>query len=129
MGTRATAQGYKPMNGGKWITRERRLAIYIRDGFICQYCGRDMRNADPVEVSLDHLQARSHGGNNNSDNLVTACRSCNSARGNKDWADYATGGAVERIQAQRHAYVNVTLAKAIIAGTIDRDTIDLESAR
>lgn len=26
-----------------WIRKERRLAIYIRDSFCCQYCGRDLR--------------------------------------------------------------------------------------
>lgn len=103
-------------NGSKWIRPEKRLAIYIRDGFACCYCGRELRDATPAEVTLDHLLPRSCGGKNDATNLVTACRACNSARGAKPWPDYATGGAVERIQQRRRAPLNLPLAKALIAG-------------
>ena len=105
------------MNGGGWCKPYKRLAIYIRDGFTCCYCGRDLRNADPREVTLDHLLPRSANGSNECTNLVTACLHCNSSRGAKAWADYATGGAVDRIEQNRNALVNYELAKAIIAGT------------
>jgi len=101
----------------KWITKTRRLALYIRDGFQCAYCGSDLSNVVPNEITLDHLQARSFGGGNKNQNLVTACKSCNSRRGNKPWVDYATGGAVERINTLRNLPVNVVLARAIIDGT------------
>ena len=105
-----------------WITRERRLALYIRDGFCCQYCGKDLRGAQPREMGLDHLEDLVPGGghagaNHKSDNLVTVCRSCNSQRGARPWREYAPGGAVERIEAQRRASVNLALAKGILAGT------------
>lgn len=103
------------LNGGKWIRPEKRLAIYIRDSFQCAYCGADLRNANPRDITLDHLVARSHGGGNEATNLITACLSCNSARGNRPWADYCTGGAVDRIQTLRHQPLNLTLAKALIA--------------
>lgn len=102
-------------NGSKWIRKEKRLAIYIRDGFQCAYCGRDLKSAAPEEVNLDHLLPRSAGGKNEATNLITACRSCNASRQDKPWVDFATGGAVERIQQLRHAPLNVALAKAIIA--------------
>jgi 5-methylcytosine-specific restriction endonuclease McrA len=101
-------------NGSKWIRREKRLAIYIRDGFQCAYCGRDLRDAEPHEVNLDHLLPRSAGGGNDQYNLITACESCNKARGSKPWIDYATGGAVDRIEQLRLRPLNVALAKAII---------------
>ena len=44
----------------------------------CVYCGRT------VELSLDHLIPRYAGGADASDNLVTACRRCNSAKGARD---------------------------------------------
>jgi hypothetical protein len=107
----------KAWNGGKWIRPEKRLAIYIRDGFQCAYCGRDLREAAPADVTLDHLNCRTHGGSNEATNLITACKSCNSSRGaREDWAEYATGGGVERIQWLRHQPLNIPLAKAIIAG-------------
>lgn len=102
---------------GCWIRPAKRLAIYLRDGVACCYCGRDLRGADPRDVTLDHLLPRSAGGSNHETNLVTACRACNSSRQDKAWADYATGGAVERIEQYRHRPLNLALARALIAGT------------
>lgn len=104
-------------HGKNWIRPERRLAIHIRDGFTCAYCGCDLRNAGPGEVSLDHLVPRSEGGGNETSNLVTACRSCNSSRQDRPWRNYATGGAIVRIEAWILMPINLALAKALIAGT------------
>lgn len=76
-------------NGGKWITPKRRLAIYLRDGMACCYCGAKVEDEDGTLLSLDHLKAHSHGGGNESTNLVTACKKCNSARGNRPVATFA----------------------------------------
>jgi 5-methylcytosine-specific restriction endonuclease McrA len=99
---------------GSWIRQSTRVAIYLRDGFKCAYCGEDLRGKSPREMGLDHLECSSHGGSNAPWNLVTACRSCNSKRGTKPWYEYATGGAVERIQHLRSLPLNRTLAKALI---------------
>lgn len=115
---------YQP--AGQWITRERRLAIYIRDNFQCLYCGTDLRGAAPADVTLDHVICRADGGGNESINLVTACRSCNSARGAKTVTDYAPGGALERIEKQLKIEVNVPLAKAIIKGTAGDPRLESE---
>lgn len=76
--------------GSKWIRREKRLAIYMRDGLACCYCGAGIE--DDTKLTLDHLTAHSHGGSNGETNLVTACHRCNSSRGNRDWKEFA--GAV-----------------------------------
>lgn len=109
--------GYKKLNGGGWISKHNRLAIYIRDGFCCMYCGRDLRRADASGLTLDHLVCRVNGGSDDSTNLITACRSCNSQRQDKAWRQYATGGAIERIRRHVRRKLNVLLAKSIIAGT------------
>src|SRR3954466_15405671 len=83
--------------GGGWITKTRRLAIYLRDGFVCQYCGRDLHDATPRELTLDHLRCQISGASHESKNLVTACLSCNSKRQTIPWRRYAPPGAVERI--------------------------------
>ena len=106
-------------NGGsKWIRKDKRLAIYLRDGFCCAYCGKDLHGAAPFDVTLDHLNAKHSAGNHNEANLVTACRSCNSSRQDKPWRQYATGGAIKRICRLRRRKLKRyrVLAKAIIAG-------------
>ena len=117
-----------------WITKERRLAIYIRDEFTCCYCGTSLKNADPNLVTLDHLVPRNplvaHGnGGNENTNLVTACKSCNSSRGDKPWIEYATGGARDRIETRRYQNVNIKLAKAIIDGSIAEAVAEVEALR
>lgn len=108
---------YKPLNGGGWLPKWKRLAIYIRDSFRCQYCGRDLRAGSPNDITLDHLRCRVSGGKNEATNLITACRSCNSARQDKPWRSYATGGAVENIVNAVRRKINEPLAKAILKGT------------
>jgi 5-methylcytosine-specific restriction endonuclease McrA len=109
---------------GRWIRVEKRAAIYERDGWECVYCGRGPR--DPrrmsqaaVILSLDHLTPKSQGGTNDAHNLVTACLSCNSSRRDRDWRDYATGGAQERIEWLIEQSLDIDLGKAIIASLED----------
>lgn len=102
--------------GSKWIRPDKRLAIYIRDGFQCAYCGRDLKDAEPHEVNLDHLLPRSAGGSNEATNLVTSCKSCNCSRQDKPWVDFAPGGARDRIEQLRNRPLNRKLAKALISG-------------
>lgn len=52
----------------------KRLRIYIRDKFRCQYCGEKF---DAKSLTLDHVHPKSRGGNGDSTNLVTACKPCN----------------------------------------------------
>lgn len=109
---------------GRWIRTEKRLAIYLRDGFGCVYCGKSLRGAAPSNVTLDHLLPKSAGGSNDATNLVTACKSCNCSRQDKPWADYATGGAVDRIEQLRVSPLNIALARALIAGTAGDEALE-----
>jgi hypothetical protein len=79
----------------------RRLAIYLRDGFLCAYCGTDLHSANRRDVTLDHLVAQIHGGSHHESNLVTACHTCNSKRQHKPWRAFCAPGAVERILRNR----------------------------
>jgi hypothetical protein len=77
-----TIKNRKEVNQGmNWCRQTTRLAIYMRDGASCVYCGATVESG--VALSLDHLKAHSHGGTNEPGNLVTCCRRCNSARGNR----------------------------------------------
>ena len=88
--------------GGKWISVLKRRAIYFRDGHVCCYCGRDEqtiiaecdRNWDML--SLDHIKAHVDGGNNEANNLITCCRSCNSSRGSKSVLEFAAYKEMEQ---------------------------------
>lgn len=50
-----------------------RRAVFARDGHRCQYCGASAEN-------IDHVIPRSKGGPHAWDNVVAACRPCNTAK-------------------------------------------------
>jgi hypothetical protein len=106
--------------GGGWIQPTRRLAIYLRDGFLCAYCGTDLHSANRRDVTLDHLVAQIHGGSHHESNLVTACHTCNSKRQHKPWRAFCAPGAVERILRNRRRSIQrqLVLARAIIRGEV-----------
>ena len=52
-----------------------RQNIFKRDAHQCQYCGTH------EDLTLDHVMPKSRGGKSSWDNLVTACKSCNSKKG------------------------------------------------
>src|SRR6185436_11296231 len=62
----------------------KRLRIYMRDKFRCQYCG-DKKGVS--ELTLDHILPRSRGGDNSPVNIVTACVACNNRKGDRTPAE------------------------------------------
>lgn len=54
-----------------------RINIFRRDSFKCGYCG------DKNNLTIDHVLPRSRGGKDTWQNLVTACESCNSKKGDR----------------------------------------------
>jgi 5-methylcytosine-specific restriction endonuclease McrA len=70
----------KKWNGSKWIRPEKRQRIYKRDNHTCVYCNHSIYDTADMLLTLDHLVARELGGGNEHTNLVTACKSCNSAK-------------------------------------------------
>jgi 5-methylcytosine-specific restriction endonuclease McrA len=53
-----------------------RRAVFIRDKHICQYCGGRAE-------SIDHVIPRSRGGEHIWENVVAACRRCNTRKMNR----------------------------------------------
>lgn len=50
-----------------------RRAVFVRDGHRCQYCGATAEN-------IDHVVPRSRGGKHVWENVVAACRPCNTRK-------------------------------------------------
>lgn len=55
---------------------EVRARVFVRDGYICTYCGTT--TDDP---HCDHITPLSRGGSSDESNLTTSCRSCNTSKG------------------------------------------------
>jgi 5-methylcytosine-specific restriction endonuclease McrA len=57
-----------------------RKNILTRDGFSCQYCGRDFQSGD---LTVDHIVPKVQGGPNEWTNVVACCRACNIKKGGR----------------------------------------------
>ncbi len=79
--------------------KPKRLSIYMRDGMRCVYCSRSLESASvaadggEMSLTLDHVIPRSKGGDDEADNLVTACKRCKTARGNMSLAAFSRKAA------------------------------------
>jgi len=58
----------------------KRVRIYIRDRYCCQYCGG---KEHAKNLTLDHIMPRAQGGITTPQNLVTSCVKCNQRKGNR----------------------------------------------
>src|SRR5262245_5187744 len=107
--------------GMNWIRQEKRYAIYERDSYTCQHCGRDLslwvgRNAATIRIELDHVVPVSKGGSNAHWNLLTSCSDCNKKRGDADIETiHQTHEALTRIILQLAQPINVPAAKQMLA--------------
>lgn len=81
---------------------------------VCSYCGR------AGKLAADHLIPTARGGPNRGDNLILACRSCNSSKGAKDalvWWFSTVDGFPPILLLRR--YLKVALELADEAGALD----------
>lgn len=126
---------YQGMN---WIRKDKRLALYARDGFACAYCERSLHTdydrealkANFWRLTLDHIVPREAGGTNRADNLITSCYACNRAKADtytarefvRDAADYEALQAKRRAPFKRYR----DIAKQVLADAADfSEAIDL----
>lgn len=71
------------MSKRRAIPKKIRFEVFKRDSFTCQYCGA---KAPDVLLEIDHIQPVSKGGTDDLLNLVTACKACNSGKGDRQLA-------------------------------------------
>lgn len=59
------------------VTKRTRFEVLRRDEHTCQYCGA---KAPDVTLQIDHVVPVTLGGNDKPENLVAACKDCNSGK-------------------------------------------------
>lgn len=57
-----------------------RFNVFLRDRWTCQYCTDEFKTHD---LTFDHVIPRSRGGGTSWENIVAACRPCNTRKGSK----------------------------------------------
>ncbi len=68
------------MKTSRTVSPRLRFKVFMRDNFICQYCGKTTQ--DGAKLEADHIIAYSNGGETILENLRTACWTCNNGKSN-----------------------------------------------
>lgn len=80
-----------------------RRAVFIRDRFQCQYCGRKAE-------SIDHVRPRSRGGKHEWENVVAACRACNTRKRDRLPSEIRMRPMNVPLEPSRHGWVRLSVA-------------------
>jgi hypothetical protein len=94
--------------------------IKLQTGQICNYCG------STDKLSLDHIFPQKFGGQDDAENLIFACRTCNSSKGKKDlmeWMNYR--GTFLPLMIIRR-YLKLTYNYCYENGLLDKNTGELK---
>lgn len=70
----------------KWISNHKRWIIYHNNNYKCAYCGDTIISGKVF--TLDHIIPIELGGTNKANNLVVACRNCNSSKEKRNLKDF-----------------------------------------
>lgn len=68
-------------HGERYGTDTLREAVFTRDGYTCQCCGRSIK--DSAILHVHHIRYRSQGGTNAMHNLATVCEKCHTPANHK----------------------------------------------
>ncbi len=98
----------------KVATRKRgvkfsRVNVYLRDGFMCAYCGLKLPMS---QLTYDHVVPRARGGLTVWENIVTACVACNAKK-----ADKSLSEAGLALRVRPHRPTSLPLAPALACVT------------
>jgi len=75
---------YVPLSQKKHVIRFSRINVFIRDQYICQYCGSKFPK---TQLTMDHVLPVVQGGGKSWENIVTACKPCNQRKGGRTPAE------------------------------------------
>ena len=88
-----------PLTKPRILPKEQRVSkkkILAKTNGHCIYCGLKLDSLK--DYSIDHVIPRFNGGLNNIENLVPACRSCNSAKRTRDLDEFRFYRAMQEFQ-------------------------------
>jgi len=82
----ATIQPPKKEEDDYFTDPQKRILVYERDNWICQYCGEKVTKEN---ATLDHYIPQVKGGKNTKENLRTCCLVCNGIKSGKSFEEAA----------------------------------------
>lgn len=78
---RPLPQGVDYQRGERYGMNTLREAVFTRDGYTCQCCGKSIK--DGVILRVHHIIYRNNGGTNRMSNLIAVCTKCHTSENHK----------------------------------------------
>ena len=104
------SKAYKAYCDGRWQISDlyqQQIEKLQQSNHACAYCGTVFNF--PTEATVDHIFPRSKGGTNEMENIVFACKTCNSSKGDRDMF----GWYVEHFETFPSIYLTANYLKKI----------------
>lgn len=103
-----------------------RFEVFKRDLFRCQYCGK---TPPSVVLEVDHIHPVSKGGNNEIDNLLTACFECNRGKNKNELTTIpeATGAKTELLKEKELQYIEFQKIQLKIEKRVQKEVDIIEA--
>lgn len=106
----------------KPLSKKLRFTVFARDGFQCQYCGR---NPPAVVLHCDHVVPVVDGGPDTEDNLITSCQDCNLGKAREPATRPLRPGVPERAEAIREAEEQLAEYRQLLRAREQRTDADV----
>ena len=117
------AKAYKQYICGSWHISDlfqQQIEKLQQSNQVCAYCGKVF--SSPKDATIDHIFPRIKGGTNEMENIVFACKSCNSSKSDKDMF----GWYVEHFNKFPSIYLTASYLKKIYLYALTNDILDLQ---
>ena len=104
------SKAYKSYCEGRWQISDlykQQIEKLQQSNYACAYCGKVF--SSPKEATVDHIFPRIKGGTNEMENIVFACKTCNSSKADRDMF----GWYVEHFDTFPSIYLTATYLKKI----------------
>lgn len=98
-------KGKDYQQGERYRIATLREAVFTRDGYTCQCCGRSVK--DHAILHVHHIRYRSHGGTDRMSNLITVCEKCHTS------ANHQPGGKLWNWKTDVKSFKGATYMTAV----------------
>ena len=117
------AKAFKAYTEGRWQISDlykQQIEKLQQSNHCCAYCGIPFNS--PKEATIDHIFPRIKGGTNEMENIVFACKTCNSSKGDRDMF----GWYIEHFQKFPSIYLTAHYLKKVYLYALANNLLDVE---
>ena len=114
-------QGADYQRGKKYGLANLREAVFTRDSYTCQVCGKSVK--DGVLLHVHHIIYRSGGGTDRLNNLLTVCSRCHTPMTHMQWVSFIPNTDTMRNTGRKAVATTVAWKSSMMRNTLISATV------